>query len=89
MAAEGGATAFYMERPASGSAVNMLRSRRRNSAGRRRSGGAAADGAIPSAAMGMEGGATLGSQVVANARRELASAYLPPSGMATAWKSVF
>jgi hypothetical protein len=84
MAAEGGATALYcnMERPASGSAVNMLRSRRRGggSAGRRRSGGAA-DGAVPSAAMGMEGGATLGSQVVANARRELASAYLPPSGM--------
>ena len=81
MAAEGGATALYcnMERPASGSAVNMLRSRRRGggSAGRRRSGGAA-DGAVPSAAMGMESGATLGSQVVANARRELASAYLPP-----------
>ena len=26
-------------------------------------------------------GGTLGSQVVASARRELASAYLPPSGM--------
>ncbi len=83
-AAEGGATALYcnMERPASGSAVNMLRSRRRNSAGRRRSG--EVDRAIPSAAMAMEGGATLGSQVVANARRELASAYLPPSGMQSA-----
>lgn len=83
MAAEAaGSTAFYsaMERPASGSAVNMLRSRRRNSAGRRRSAGAM-DGAVPAAAMTMEGGATLGSQVVASARRELASAYLPPSGV--------
>lgn len=79
MATDFGATALYasMERPASGSAVNMLRSRRRNSAGRRR--GAGLDGGIPAAAM--EGGSTLGSQVVASARRELASAYLPPSGM--------
>lgn len=79
MATDFGATALYssMERPASGSAVNMLRSRRRNSAGRRR--GAGLDGGIPAAAM--EGGATMGSQVVASARRELASAYLPPNGM--------
>ena len=62
--------AVYIERPASGSAVNMLRSRRKGSAGRRGSSGGGGGGGystseVPSAAAMMES-MPMGSQVIAS-----------------------